>query len=236
MKNNQVSLIRSPEFSPPPNTRKNRTSSTEQILSNCESQSVLRSYDAERKRRERATESEQRHRERLSSERMKRRDERATETEQHRLKRRDSDRIYKQNMRKIEDRNQRKANLAKQQKQLEINRIHKAMKRKHQIMLNEYVWPAAIPKELKEYCLQDFCNQTSMSSLRRTTCISCNAREFVNTMKEYMLEDICKSNKLSCHTDISDIVRHNEQNTQNMSMILIFVDICLSHFAYRWKR
>ena len=136
-------------------------------------------------------------------------------------------------MRKIEDRNQRKANLAKQQKQLEMKRIHKAMKRKHQIMLNEYVWPAAIPRELKEYCLQDFCNHTSMSSLRQATCIICNAREFVNTMKEYMLEDICKSDKLSCHIDSLNIIRHSEQNTQDMSMISIFVDMCLSHFTYR---
>lgn len=80
------------------------------------------------------------------------------------------------------------------------------LERREQGVLDQYVWPAPISTQLKDRCLQDFCDHMSMSVLRQTTCIICNARASSSTMKECALQDIPNSERLCCHTDLINII------------------------------
>jgi hypothetical protein len=200
----------------------------------------LRNYDAERKSQERAAESEQQRIARLASDRLSKRQERAAESEQQRIARLASDRLSKCQERAAESEQQRIARLANdrlhkrnvkerdsknQQKQSTTNRLSKSIENKHRILLDQYIWPAPIPKELKEYCLQDFCNHMSMPTLRQSTCIICNIRASVNTMKECALQDIPNWEKLACHTDVVDIIHKTQQATQGVDIKCISMHI-----------
>ncbi len=77
--------------------------------------------------------------------------------------------------------------------------------------LDQYIWPAAIPVNLKEECLEEFSNHMSMSFLRQSICTICNSRVDFSTMKEYPLEDIPNLEKLSCHTDVLNIISKTQQ-------------------------
>ena len=96
-----------------------------------------------------------------------------------------------------------------------IQHQQRVLEKKHQLLLEQYKWPAVIPTQLKEYCLQDFCNHTSMSALRQSICIVCNIRASVTTMKEYALPNIPNSEKLSCHADLIDIILKTLQTAQS---------------------
>ena len=96
-----------------------------------------------------------------------------------------------------------------------IQHQQRVLEKKHQLLLEQYNWPAVIPTQLKEYCLQDFCNHTSMSALRQSICIVCNIRASVTTMKEYALPNIPNSEKLSCHADLIDITLKTLQTAQS---------------------
>ena len=89
------------------------------------------------------------------------------------------------------------------------------LEKKIQSLRNQYIWPAAIPMEVKEYCLEDFSNNMSMSALRQATCIICNVREYANTMKECSLQGIPNSERLSCHIDLMDIIPTMRQVTHS---------------------
>jgi hypothetical protein len=97
-----------------------------------------------------------------------------------------------------------------------------------QILFDQYKWPAAIPTPLKEYCLQDFCNHTSMPVLRQSVCIICNIRASASTMKEYDLQDIPNVEKLSCHTDLIDVIGKITSQTaqsENFNSGIAFINI-----------
>ena len=192
IKNNQVSSVRSPEFSPPPNARRSKTS----FSSTEETQSSLESYDAQRKRQERTIESEQQRKERLASDRLRKSITRENETEEQHQTRLVWDRLCKHTARENETENQRKIRLAEERRRSAQQRI---LKNKQQALYDQYVWPTAIPTQLKEQCLQDFSNHMSMSVLRQSTCIICNIRASANTMKEWALQDIPNLDKLSCN-------------------------------------
>ncbi len=83
-----------------------------------------------------------------------------------------------------------------------------------QTLTNQYVWPTAIPTQLKEYCLQDFCNHMSMSVLRQSTCVICNVRAYADTMKKCALQDIPSVDKLSCHVGLTNIISKTQQITE----------------------
>ena len=85
---------------------------------------------------------------------------------------------------------------------------------KRRTLLNEYVWPAAIPTQLKERCLQDISNDMSMSVLRQSTCVACNTRSSANTMKKLALQDIPSLEKLVCPADIIDAISRTQQTTE----------------------
>lgn len=91
--------------------------------------------------------------------------------------------------------------------------------------LNQYIWPAAIPTSLKEQCLEDFSNHMSMSFLRQSICIVCNARTDFGTMKEYPMKDISELGYLSCHSDISHIISKLQQSAQSMNREFKIIDI-----------
>lgn len=97
-------------------------------------------------------------------------------------------------------------------------RYHRASMEKNQrALLEQYRWPSAIPTPLKEYCLQDFCNHMSMTTLQQYVCIICNIRTPANRMKEYALKNIPNLEKLSCHADLIDIIHKTQQTTQGVN-------------------
>ncbi|CAF0766459.1 unnamed protein product [Adineta steineri] len=103
------------------------------------------------------------------------------------------------------------------------------IQRQQQVLIDQYKWPAAIPTDFKEYCLEDFCNNTSMSVLRQSICMICNIRASANTMREYDFQNIPSLEKLSCHTDLMDIIAKTLQVTEsgdfNNSIVLIDIYI-----------
>ncbi|CAF1321475.1 unnamed protein product, partial [Adineta steineri] len=251
VKNNQVSLIRSPEFSPPTNIRKQKTSFplVEKSVSN------LKTYDAQRKRQERSAQSEQQRKQRLSADRLSKRTTRDNETEDQQQTRLSADRLSKRTARDNETEDQERIRLAGQQirsaksrlsrskqksrfltdKQPHLNakrtmnqqqsrrnstetvnmqREQQILEKEQQALLNQYIWPAAIPTQLKNHCLQDFSNCMSMSVLKQSTCIVCNIRAYANTMKEYALQDILSLDQLTAHIDLMNIIPKTQQGTQ----------------------
>ena len=87
-------------------------------------------------------------------------------------------------------------------------------------LFDQYKWPAAIPTPLKEYCLEDFCNHTSMTALQQSICIICNIRVSASTMKQCDFRNISNLANLSCHADLTDVIsKIASQTTQNGDFI-----------------
>lgn len=111
---------------------------------------------------------------------------------------------------------------------MNIRRQQQVLAGNRQILLDQYKWPAAIPTPLKEYCLQDFCNHTSMPALRQSVCIICNIRASASKMKEYDLHDIPNLEKLSSHTDLMDVIsKITSQTAQsgNFNCRIMFINM-----------
>ena len=87
----------------------------------------------------------------------------------------------------------------------------------HSTILNQYTWPSAVPKNLKEHCLEEFSRHMSMSFLRQSICIICNSRLNFSAMKEYLLEDIANLDHLSCHQDISNLISESRRVLQEIN-------------------
>ncbi|CAF3794588.1 unnamed protein product [Rotaria socialis] len=119
----------------------------------------------------------------------------------------------------------RKQLMMKQTQIMSIQGQRRVLERKKQALIDQYHWPAAIPMQLKECCLQDFSDHMSMSVLRQSICIICNIRASANTMKEYALQNIPHSVKLSCHADLIDIIPKSQQTAQNENTSSIFFSL-----------
>lgn len=249
IKDKELSPRRSPEFSPPPHAKKSRTlfSLTE------ETQRTFENYDAQRKRFERASESEQQREERLASDQQRKRAAREYEDENERRERLTTDRRQKRTVRENENENNRKARLADQRRRSMINRKRKrpsirlesreriskasrstashqstckltditntrreqrTFEKEQQALLNQYVWPAAIPTQLKEHCLQAFCNKMSMTTLRQSVCIICGTFSYAHAMKECSLKDIPNFGNLCCPKELLEIISNAQKMTQ----------------------
>lgn len=222
MKNNRVSSIRSPEFSPPPAARKHKgdetSSGTVHVLHshrhsdvNQYQRSVYLNTAYMRKKITRDMESEDQRNARLAYQRersMSNRSSESVDQKNARLtnlrKRSASNRLSKSAQRKsgrlmlrqqhsevIESTDERQ-HIVEQNQIKNIQHQQRVLEKKQQLLLEQYNWPAAIPTQLKEYCLQDFCNHTPMSALRQSICIVCNIRASATTMKEYALPNIPK--------------------------------------------
>lgn len=98
---------------------------------------------------------------------------------------------------------------------------------------NQYVWPTAIPKKLKEKCLEEFSNHMSMSFLRQSICIICNSRVHFSTMKEYPLEEIPNLKRLSCHTDVLNVISKTQQQLAHGIDMSLSLKISFSYFFQR---
>ncbi|CAM4988547.1 unnamed protein product, partial [Rotaria socialis] len=121
----------------------------------------------------------------------------------------------------------RKQLMMKQTQIMSIQGQRRVLERKKQALIDQYHWPAAIPMQLKECCLQDFSDHMSMSVLRQSICIICNVRASANTMKEYALQNIPHSVKLSCHADLIDIIPKSQQTAQSRysACVILLVNI-----------
>ncbi|CAF3812515.1 unnamed protein product, partial [Adineta steineri] len=108
IKNNKVTSVRSPEFSPPPNIRKRKTSFSlvEASLSD------LETNDVRRKRQERTTANEQKRKDRLIADRLRKRNSRENESEEQRQRRLATDRLSKRTAREKESEDQQQLRLA----------------------------------------------------------------------------------------------------------------------------
>ena len=67
-------------------------------------------------------------------------------------------------------------------------------------------WPSAIPHQLKERCLQNFIDKMSMTALKQSACSVCNSRIASSSMIEHVFEDIPNTSKLTCHSDLVEVI------------------------------
>jgi hypothetical protein len=134
---------------------------------------------------------------------------------------------YRQQHSKATESIRGKQHMVEQNQIVNIQRQQRVLEKKQQTLLDQYKWPAAISTQLKEYCLQDFSDHTSMSVLRQSVCIICNIRASASTMKEFALQTIPKSEKLSCHADLMDIITKTLKITQsgNSNCVITFVNV-----------
>ncbi|CAF1311364.1 unnamed protein product [Adineta ricciae] len=273
VKNNRATLIRSPEFSPPKNSRKHRSSveisGETTLMSGLHSnngQNIDQSYlscstDYMVNRRASESESENQRNIRLAYQRKRSVSNRSSEREEQRNARLAKQRERSVSNKSSENDDQKNTRLVNQRKRSAANRLIKngqkrvsclpfkqqnsevvpfvrekerteerkqGINREHrqqildenrQVLIDQYKWPAAIPTHLKEYCLEDFCNNISMSVLRQCICMICNVRASASTMKEYDFENIPNLERLSCHADLIDILIRTPQSTPNIGSV-----------------
>ncbi|CAF4223600.1 unnamed protein product, partial [Adineta steineri] len=154
IKNNKVASIRSPEFSPPPNTRKHKTSVslTEESLSN------LEINDTRRKRQERIIANEQQRKERLAADRLRKRNARENESEEQRQRRRATDRLSKRTAREKESEDQ-------EQLRLVTDRLSKRTARENE---TNKMWIGDVPLELQQLTIAE---EKLISLYRHSSCV-----------------------------------------------------------------
>ncbi|CAF3344902.1 unnamed protein product, partial [Rotaria socialis] len=233
-KNSPASFIQSLEFSPPPNTTKHKDSAETYFETIPVSQAASnRSSESEDQRNARLTEQRKRSVSNRSSESEDQRNARLTEQRKRSISNRLSHSQQRktarltcrqQHLKEIESVG-RKQLMMKQTQIMSIQGQRRVLERKKQALIDQYHWPAAIPMQLKECCLQDFSDHMSMSVLRQSICIICNVRASANTMKEYALQNIPHSVKLSCHADLIDIIPKSQQTAQNENTSSIFFSL-----------
>jgi hypothetical protein len=150
----------------------------------------------------RSSENEEERNARLTDQRKRSTANRLSESEQRKMPRQ----IFRQQCSEVIQSIGENQQIIEKNQVMNIRRQQQVLAENRQILFDQYKWPAAIPTPLKEYCLQDFCNHTSMSVLRQSICIICNIRASASTMKQYDLQDIPNLEKLSCHTDLIDVI------------------------------
>ena len=204
------------------------TNQRKRSASNLSSESVDR-------RNARLTNQRKRSASNLSSESVDRRNARLT----NQRKRSASNRLSKRALRKTarvghrQQRSETTHSIDERQQMVEQHQIvniphqQRALEEEQQILRDQYNWPAAIPTQLKEYCLQDFCDRTSMSALRQSTCIICNIRTSATAMKELNLRNIPNPERLSCHVDLINIIPTTTDTAQseNLNCAITFVNV-----------
>ena len=210
--------MRLPNFSPPPPAQRFANTNPGLLSSSNESEPALRSFDAERKHRERAGEDEHQKTQRLMDARLRTASTRQKEDESQRNIRLAFDREQKEAIRRNEDEDERDTRLAEKRLRAEVTRAtestekanerirsisvrrrQRSMENKNRANPDRLQWPRAIPTKHKEQCLQDFVKQTSMSMLKQAVCAVCNLRTFVSSMDEYDVNRIPNQTRLACH-------------------------------------
>ena len=217
--------MRVPNFSPPPPAQRVATTNATSTSSSNEPQSVLRSFAAERKRHERAEESEDQKTQRLIDDRLRKVSARQNEDESQRNIRLAYKRQHAEKSRQNEDENQRSNRLTDDQLRVEaaravestektnerirsisVRRRQHSLENKNRAKPDRLHWPRAIPTQQKDQCLQDFVNQASMSMLKQAVCAVCNLSTFVSSMDEYDMNQIPNQARLACHPDLLGII------------------------------
>ncbi|CAF1202328.1 unnamed protein product [Adineta ricciae] len=164
-------------------------------------------YQLKRSASNRSDENEGERNSRLINQRKRSISNRSNENEEKRNARLTDQRKRSVSNRSNENEEERNARLTDQRKRSTANRLGKQISAGNKkTRLDQYQWPAAIETSLKEDCLQDFCDQTSMSVLRQSICTICNIRASASAMKEYNLSHIPNVQKLSCHADLIDVI------------------------------
>jgi preprotein translocase subunit SecD len=218
-----------PNFSPPPPAQRVANTNPKVPSSSNEPRPTLRSFDAERKRQERAKENEQQRNQRLINDRLRKVSARQHEDESQRNIRLAYKRQHAEKSRRNEDENQRSNRLNGDQLRAEVARAAESAEKTHERIRSISVrrrqrslenknraksdslhWPRAIPTQQKGECLQDFVNQTSMSMLKQAVCSACNLRAFVSSMDEYDVSQIPNQARLACHPDLLAIIPGTE--------------------------
>ena len=171
--------MRVPNFSPPPPAQRCVNKGALLPSSSNEPRTVLPSFNAERKRQERAKENEQQRAHRLADDRQHKQATRATESTE-----KTHERI----------------------RSISVRRRQRSLENKNRANPDRFQWPRAISTKQKDQCLQDFVKQTSMSMLEQAVCAVCNLRTFVSSMDEYDVNQIPNQARLACHPDLLRII------------------------------
>ena len=170
--------------------------------SSTEPQLALVSFDAERRRRQRAVENEQKRAERLINDRLKKASAREQEDEDQRSRRLTENRLRNEATRATESTEKTNERI----RSISVRRRQRSLENKNRANPDRLPWPRAIPAKHKDQCLQDFVKQTSMSMLEQAVCAVCNLRTFVSSMNEYDVNQIPNQARLACHPDVLRII------------------------------
>ncbi|CAF1021920.1 unnamed protein product [Didymodactylos carnosus] len=201
-KNNQATFVRVPNFSPPPPAQRLINTISTLLPSSTEPQPALRSFDAERKRQERARENEQQKTRRLIDARLRTVSARQNEDESQRKKRLADDRQQKEATRAAESTEKTHERI----RSISGRRRQRSLENKNRAKSDRLHWPRAIPTQQKDQCLQDFVNQTSTSVLKQAVCAVCNLRTFISSMDEYDMNQIPNQARLAGHPDLPGVI------------------------------
>ena len=160
------------------------------------------SFDAERRRRQRTVENEQKRAERLINDRLNKASAREQEDKDQRSKRLTENRLRNEATRSTESAEKTHERI----RSISGRRRQRSLENKNRAKSDRLHWPRAIPTQQKDRCLQDFVNQTSMSMLKQAVCAVCNLRAFVSSMDEYDMNQIPNQARLACHPDLLGMV------------------------------
>jgi hypothetical protein len=179
----------------------------------------------------RSSENEEQRNARLTAQRKRSSASRLSKSEERRMPRR----VSRQQCSKATQSISEKRQIIEKNQVMNIRRQQQVLAENRQTLFDQYTWPAAIPTLLKEYCLQDFCNQTSMQFLRQSVCLVCNIRSSASAMKEYNLENISNLEKLSCHTDLIDIIGKITSQTAESGRLIYEIVIMNMQWVFFYR-
>lgn len=94
----------------------------------------------------------------------------------------------------------------------------------------KYSWPSPIPMELKYSCLQDFCDQMSMPSLRESTCVICNTRVYSKSMNTCSFQKIPNPEKLTCAADVIHLASNASETMTSTNAVHLTVSVYSKSF------
>ena len=212
-----MTSVRVPQFTPPLNRK--------EILSSATSSSTMtrKEKDAERKRRQRASETPEERETRNEKDRLYARRKRSSESSDASLERLRKQQMINETRRSNETAEQHRSRLDQQQV-IDITRRNKETtdertariisdsqrRRRRRTMVkrnnpHEVPWPTPISQRIKENCLSEFNKKMSMNSLREQVCIVCNSRHNEITMHMMLLSDI-NENLLKPHQSLHETI------------------------------
>lgn len=179
-----------------------------------EEENIQRTYDQRRKQTSRQNETENQRTVRLVEQRQ-----RSAKNRSNRRMQSGMTNTWKRRFHSESRRGARKQNITTQESETDnLQRQQEFLEKQRKVHLKQYSWPGVIPEQLKKSCLQNFCNRTSMSNLRESVCVVCNARAYSKLMKTCAFQDVSHKKSLCCPTDLIHVVSSTRKTINSMDI------------------